>query len=936
LGAVVGSMLFIKPFTDLKIRYKLLLGYSAILIFIGTLAGATIYHFVRRAIETNIESELQKSTTAILDMVRIAADVSIKNYLRAVAEKNRDIAQAYYDKYRRGEMGEPQAKAAARRVMLSQSIGKTGYIYCLTSNGIIDNHPHEALMGADLSRFAFIKEQKLRKAGYVEYDWRNPSESFARAKALYMTYFAPWDWIISASSYRSEFQELINVEDFRDTVMSLKFGKTGYTYVIDTHGKLILHPKLEGVNILNDPDAEGRTFVRELIRRRSGKLTYSWKNPGEARRRDKLVIFNYIPEYDWIVASSSYLDEFYAPLKTIRRIFIVTLLLSLVLVLPLTLWISASITNPLRELMERFAEGAKGDVSVRMSRISNDEVGTLARYFNSFMERLDRSRQSLQAEIDVRRKAESAIRQSEAKYRELVQNANSIILRVDTQGRITFFNEFAQSFFGYAEGEILGRKSSDAITPEADASGRSMQSLMEQAALHPETHGYYEVENIRRNGERVWVAWTNKAVRDEQGRIVEYLCIGHDITGAKAAEKEKVRMRHYLQKIVDSMPSILVGVDLAGRITLFNREAEKRTGMTSQAALGRPVGEILGDVDRHHRMMQRAMDEQKALKVEKVPHPAYKDRRWADIMVYPIVFNRTEGVVLRIDDVTARARMETMMVQTEKMMSVGGLAAGMAHEINNPLGAMVQNAQNILRRTSPDLPANIETAAQCGVELAAVRCYLQQRRIIEFLEGIRTAGDKAAEIVENMLDFSRKSASHKAAVDLAELLDKTISLAAHDYDLKKKYDFRSIQIGRDFAPDVGNVPCVATEIEQVVLNLLRNAAQAMAMRPRDGKKARIDLRLFRRDAMAVIEVADNGPGMDAEQLNRVFEPFFTTKDVGSGTGLGLSVSYFIVTNNHDGTMEVSSQPGNGAKFTIQLPMAVESEQEGAAAAMEHE
>ncbi len=766
-------MIFIRRFVDLKIRYKLLLGYSAIFILIGALASTTIYHFVRRAIEANIESELQKSTTAILDMVRMAADVSIKNYLRAVAEKNRDIAKDYYAKFRRGEMTENKAMAAARKVMLSQPIGKTGYIYCLTSDGIIDNHPHEALMGADLSRHGFIQEQKRRKVGYIEYDWQNPSESFPRAKALYMTYFGPWDWIISASSYRSEFKELINVEDFRDIVMSLKFGRTGYSYVIDTRGKMILHPKLEGINILNETDAESRKFVRELIKRRSGKITYSWKNPGESDRRDKLVIFNHIPEYDWIVASSSYLDEFYAPLKTIQRIFIVTLLLSLALVLPLTWWISASITNPLRQLMDRFAKGAKGDTTVRLSRISRDEVGNLARYFNSFMERLDRS-------------------------------------------------------------------------------------------------------------------------------------------------------RHYLQKIVDSMPSILVGVDLDGRITLFNREAEKRTGMTSRLVLGRPIGEIFDNFTPHHALMQRAIEQQKALKAEKVSHPAHKGQRWADIMVYPIVFNRTEGVVLRIDDVTARARMEAMMVQTEKMMSVGGLAAGMAHEINNPLGAMVQSAQNILRRISTDLPANLDMAAQCGVELAAVRCYLEQRKIIEFLEGIRSAGDKAAEIVENMLHFSRKSESHKEAVDLAELLDKAVSLAAHDYDLKKKYDFRRIHIGREFQTDVGAVPCVATEIEQVVLNLLRNAAQAMAERANDSTGARIDLRLYRQNGMAVIEVEDNGPGIDSEKLKRVFEPFFSTKAVGSGTGLGLSVSYFIITNNHGGTMEASSEPGKGALFTIRLPLTLET------------
>jgi two-component system, NtrC family, sensor kinase len=911
----------LRKFADLKIRHKLLVGYSAIFMLSSILASTTIYHFVRRTIEANIESELQNTTTTILNMVRNAANVSIKNYLRAVAEKNRDIVSSYYQQYQAGQMSEAQAMAEARKVLLSQTIGKTGYIYCLSSQGIIVNHPIKALMGVDLSKYAFIQEQKRRKVGYVEYDWQNPNEDHPRAKALYMTYFAPWDWIISVSSYRQEFKELINVDDFRDSIMSLKFGKTGYSYVIDTKGNLILHPKLEGINIYNETDAEGRKFIQQLINERSGKITYFWKNPGEAHRRQKLVIFNYIPEYDWIVASSSYADEFYAPLNTVEQIFILTVLVSLILFLPLTLWISASITNPLRELMQRFALGAKGDISVRMERISMDEVGTLARYFNTFMEQLERSRESLRAEIEVRKKAEAAIRQSEAKYRELVQNANSIILRVDIRGRITFFNEFAQSFFGFSEAEIVGRNSVGTIMPDCDSDGRGMRSVVEVVAKYPEDHGYYEVENMRRDGRRVWVAWTNKAVRDEAGRIMEYLCIGHDITEAKAAEKEMARMRLYLQKIVDSMPSILVGVDLKGQVTLFNREAQNLTGLTPDKALGMPVEKIFNNFEVYQEMIRQAKAQQTTMKAEKVLHPAHKDQRWADIMVYPIVFKSVEGVVIRIDDVTARARMENVMVQTEKMMSVGGLAAGMAHEINNPLGAMVQSAQNILRRISPDLPANESVARSCGIQLAALRAYLEDRKIISFLEGIRASGEKAAEIVDNMLHFSRQSESRKEQVQLADLLDKTISLAAHDYDLKKKYDFRRIQIDRVFENDVQSVACVATEIEQVVLNLLRNAAQAMAGQDTEGEPPRITLRLYAQNGMAVIEVEDSGPGMKHKDLKRVFEPFFTTKDVGAGTGLGLSVSYFIITNNHGGSLEARSEPGKGANFIIRLPMA---------------
>jgi PAS domain S-box-containing protein len=917
----VGAMSLLQRFSNLRIRNKLLISYSAVFFLSLTVGNTIIYHFVRRNIESNIESELQNTTTAILNMVKTAADVSIKNHLRAVAEKNKDIVKYFYAQYVDGHLSEAEARARAGQVLLSQRIGKTGYIYCLDSEGNIVIHPRPALLGVDLSAYAFIRDQKKRKVGYLEYDWKNPGESSPRPKALYMTYFEPWDWIISVSSYRSEFNELVNVDDFRQSVLSLTFGQTGYSYVLDLSGNLIIHPKLAGINILNETDANDRHFIRDMIKMRSGKIIYAWKNPDEAYHREKLVIFNYIPEFQWIVASSSYLDEFYAPLKTVERIFFFTVTVTLMLVLPLTQWISSTITNPLRELMHKFSQGAEGDISVRMQRRAMDEIGRLAQYFNTFMQTLKAYGQSLKAEIADRKKAEAAIRKSEAKYRELVENANSIILRVDSRGRITFFNEFAQSFFGFSEAEIVGRTSVGTIMPPNDSDGGNMWQMMKQIARHPERHGYYETEAMRRNGERIWVAWTHRAVRDSQGRITEYLCIGHDITESRAAEQEMAKMRHYLQNIVDFMPSILIGVDLSGTITQWNREAYRLTGVAQAAALGKDLAHVLPRFEAHREMILRAISHRILQKTEKVSHPAREPSGYyADIMVYPIIVQHVEGAVIRVDDVTARVRMQEVMVQTEKMMSVGGLAAGMAHEINNPLGAMLQSTQNILRRVSDELTGNHEVAEQCGTHLAAIRSYLKQRRIFAFLEAIRESGERAHKIVDNMLSFSRRSESRKQRVALAALLDKTISLAAHDYDLKKKHDFRRIKIIKEFETEPIQVACVPMEIEQVVLNLLRNAAQAMNGGRHGEGAPRITLRLYRDNSTAVIEVEDNGPGMDPQTLKRIFEPFFTTKDIGIGTGLGLSVSYFIITNNHNGTIEVSSRLAEGTNFIVRLPM----------------
>jgi signal transduction histidine kinase len=156
--------------------------------------------------------------------------------------------------------------------------------------------------------------------------------------------------------------------------------------------------------------------------------------------------------------------------------------------------------------------------------------------------------------------------------------------------------------------------------------------------------------------------------------------------------------------------------------------------------------------------------------------------------------------------------------------------------------------------------------------------------------------------------------------DLNDVIDRTLDMAAVDYDLKKKYDFRLIKIEKEYDSALPQVPCIPAEIEQVLLNLVRNAAQAMQENMPPGETPTIRVSTRKVGEYAQLELADNGPGMDQETQRRVFEPFFTTKKVGKGTGLGLSVSYFIVTDTHGGRFRVESEPGKGAIFIIDLPL----------------
>jgi PAS domain S-box-containing protein len=278
-----------------------------------------------------------------------------------------------------------------------------------------------------------------------------------------------------------------------------------------------------------------------------------------------------------------------------------------------------------------------------------------------------------------------------------------------------------------------------------------------------------------------------------------------------------------------------------------------------------------------------------------------------------------KGARVVVHDITERKKIEGMMIQTEKMISVGGLAAGMAHEINNPLAGMMQNAQVIHNRLARNLPANERAAKEVGTSMAVIKSFMEKRGILKQLENINQAGGNAAKIVNNMLSFVRKTDSIKTEHHLNELIEATLDLAQNDYSLKKKYDFKQIKIIREFSP-VPKVLCEASKIQQVLFNLLKNASESMGSEKSQEKTPELILRLYAKQKAVCIEIEDNGPGMDIPTRKRIFEPFFTTKSVDQGTGLGLSVSYFIIADDHGGEIKVESTMGKGTKFIIKLPI----------------
>ncbi|WP_420591898.1 two-component system sensor histidine kinase NtrB [Bacterioplanoides sp.] len=400
--------------------------------------------------------------------------------------------------------------------------------------------------------------------------------------------------------------------------------------------------------------------------------------------------------------------------------------------------------------------------------------------------------------------------------------------------------------------------------------------------------------------------------------------LAKEVSVRRGIEVQLKNTQLLLDSILNAMPSAIFALDKQLRVVQCNQQAGFWLQTDSSQLIGRPLYQLIPELEQQplltHSDTRRTKDDHN--KIERVQLNNLTPAIIADVQLFLMENDQQAHYVIRIDDISQRQRMEEIMVQTEKMMSVGGLAAGMAHEINNPLGAMLQNLQNIRRRLLTDLPANQRIADELGLEPQQIASYAQRRDIDKLLDNIQDAGERAARIIRSMLQFARNDHLQKSWVNVRELVDTTLTIAATDVDLKQS------QLHKQVADNLPDVYCVPSEIEQVLLNLIKNAQQAIDKQTQFSTEQTVssDIRIHAslNEEYVCIAVEDNGPGIPAEVAAHIFEPFYTTKDVGEGTGLGLSVSYFIITAHHQGKLIYqpleNAEQSSGSRFEIQLPL----------------
>jgi PAS domain S-box-containing protein len=525
---------------------------------------------------------------------------------------------------------------------------------------------------------------------------------------------------------------------------------------------------------------------------------------------------------------------------------------------------------------------------------------------------------AFEEDITDRKKWQRDLEESERRYRSLFDGAPMMYVVAAAKGNepvIQNANNMFLETLGYQRDEVVGTPMSRYYTDD------SKRELFKTGYQHALSDGSQSVERelVTRDKKIVHSLLRTVPDYDSDGQVISVRAMFLDITERKQALEQVHQLRNYLSNINDSMPSVLVGVDAHLKVTQWNKQAASATGIAHENAVSRPLPAVYPELMKKVRRINDAISNRQVIRLSKIVSQVEGTRRFEDVTIFPVVGDGMEGAVIRVDDVTERVRLEEMMIQNEKMLSVGGLAAGMAHEINNPLAGILQNAVVVKNRLTGDLPGNHKAADAAGTTMAAIQAYMQQRNLLTLLENIRDSGQRAATIVRNMLSFVRKSDRAVSSHDLTVLLEQTLALAQTDYDMKKRYDFKQIEIVREYDPSLPVIPCEPSKLQQVFFNILKNGAEAMAEARDKERPSRFILRVKNENQWVRVEIEDNGPGMPEAIRRRIFEPFFTTKPVGKGTGLGLSVSYFIITKNHGGQMDVDLVDGGGTRFVLRLP-----------------
>lgn len=646
-------------------------------------------------------------------------------------------------------------------------------------------------------------------------------------------------------------------QNFQNYASIQKFGESGYIGAIKEYGDKIyleIHP------FLRNEDCTGTTVCQEWIQQKNGFNSYEWQNPGEESVRKKVAYIQYYEPWDWVVGATTYEDELYQlvqiedlrPLITSFRIrdngyfFLMD---------------SDYIMRIHPNLEGEYMYNVTNSDGVYIIQEILDQEGEFYYYkWPNPVSGRDEEKYALMKVINPF-----------GWYVAATGYLSDIQRPIRKQMRISFFLMITM----VVSLLILILFFSRSLT-------RPLYQLMEGL------HQFYLDRSLYKMDFRAVseIESVGKSIEEMTFSILQ-------------SEKDKQKLMEQLDSIINSMPSMLVGINKNRQIIFLNQRFMDFTGIKKPDALNQPVLKILGEFEEAHPTIIQGLDNGKISSINislKKDNHHEKDMHF-EITVFPLAGEKNTAVI-RIDDVSERIYMEEMLLHSRKMDAIGQLAGGVAHDFNNMLTGIL-NAMEMLRIHS-------KVDAECA----------------SYLDMIEHASLRAANLTQQLLTFSRKGRKKSTPLDIHKILHQTVVILHHSVDKK-------IRLEENYEAADSVITGDEDQMQSLFMNLGINASHAMPgggnlyfrtlNRVLDKEIPLSDKEIMAPGKYIQIEVCDTGHGIPKEIQDKIFEPFFTTKDVGQGTGLGLSSAMGVV-RQHGGRIRIESDGNKGTSFIIELPL----------------
>jgi PAS domain S-box-containing protein len=487
-------------------------------------------------------------------------------------------------------------------------------------------------------------------------------------------------------------------------------------------------------------------------------------------------------------------------------------------------------------------------------------------------------------DITERKKAEETLRESEERFRQLAENIDQVFWLTDWENnKLLYVNASYEKLFDRSCQSAYEDRLSWYKVMHPDDRARVRESLVKNAKLGQNTEVEYRI--VRDDGTMRWVLDRNYPIHDKQGKVYRIVSIAEDITDRKRAEEELRESEEKYRELGESITDVFFAMDKDLRYTYWNKASENLTGISAQGALGKSLYDIFPDTPQTKKAEQVYLNVLRTKQPQTFVseyHLGGKDFVF-EISAYP----SKDGLSVFTKDITERKKMETQLIQAERLSAVGTLAYGIAHEFNNILAGILGNAEFGMGNDDP-----------------------QEMR--ECFQIIMEGCDRAKNITNSLLAFSRRHETKKQRADVTPAVETILGL------VERELEKHNIKVVRKFNP-IPQIVCDLGELSGVVLNMITNSRDAM--RPKGGT---LTIEIGEKDDNIEMIFTDTGCGIPDSIKSKIFEPFVTTKGaLGQseipGTGLGLFLSYGIISRYH-GEINVQSKVGKGSKFTIRIPI----------------